>query len=205
MSGACQRARRSFWGDGNVPELDSDAGCTSLCIYWKLLHYTLKKHEWCCCSVTLSCLTLCDPTDCSTPGFPVLHHLPELAQTQHHWVSDAIQPHYNYTAWITLLCKLYLNEAVKRISVFLRPVKINRIYWGSAKCLREHRDRVYQLLRSWGHCQDKTEFMEQARNKVKLCKIKKQMYSWGEKKQIKQSGTMPTRHSQPPLKIQRKE
>ena len=34
----------------------------------------------CCCSVTRSCLTLCNPTDCSTPGFPVLHHLPEFAQ-----------------------------------------------------------------------------------------------------------------------------
>ena len=34
----------------------------------------------------------CDRMDCSTPGFPVLHHLPELAQTHVHWVSDAIQP-----------------------------------------------------------------------------------------------------------------
>ena len=39
-----------------------------------------------------SCPTLCDPMDCSTPGFPVLHHLPELAQTHAHWVGDAIQP-----------------------------------------------------------------------------------------------------------------
>ena len=39
---------------------------------------------------SLSCLTLCDPMDCSTPVFPVLHHLPELAQTHVHWVSDAI-------------------------------------------------------------------------------------------------------------------
>ena len=46
----------------------------------------------CCCSVALSCLTLCDPIDCSTPGFPVLHYLPEVAQTHVHWVSDAIQP-----------------------------------------------------------------------------------------------------------------
>ena len=37
-----------------------------------------------CCSVTKSCLTLCDPMDCSMPGFPVLHHLPELAQTHVH-------------------------------------------------------------------------------------------------------------------------
>ena len=32
----------------------------------------------CCCSVTQLCLTLCDPMVCSTPGFPVLHHLPNL-------------------------------------------------------------------------------------------------------------------------------
>ena len=32
------------------------------------------------------CLTLCNPIDCSTPGFPVLHYLPEFAQTQVHWV-----------------------------------------------------------------------------------------------------------------------
>jgi len=46
----------------------------------------------CCCSVAQSCSTLWDPMDCSTPGIPVLHHLPEPAQTHVHWVSDAIQP-----------------------------------------------------------------------------------------------------------------
>ena len=35
----------------------------------------------CCCSVIQSCLTLCNPMDCSMPGFPLLHHLLELAQT----------------------------------------------------------------------------------------------------------------------------
>ena len=35
---------------------------------------------------------LCDPMDCSTPGFPVHHQFPELAQTHVHWVTDAIQP-----------------------------------------------------------------------------------------------------------------
>ena len=44
------------------------------------------------CSVTQLCLTLCDPVDCSTPGFPVHHQLLELAQTHVHRVSDAIQP-----------------------------------------------------------------------------------------------------------------
>ena len=37
-------------------------------------------------------LTLCDPMDCSMPGFPVLYYLPEFAQTHVHWVSDTIQP-----------------------------------------------------------------------------------------------------------------
>ena len=46
----------------------------------------------CCCSVAQSCPTLCDPMDCSTPGFPVHHHRLELAQTHVHRVSDAIQP-----------------------------------------------------------------------------------------------------------------
>ena len=43
-------------------------------------------------SVTQSCLTLCDPLDCSMPGLPVHHQLPEFTQTYVHWVSDAIQP-----------------------------------------------------------------------------------------------------------------
>ena len=43
-----------------------------------------------CCSVTQSCLTLCDPMDCSTAGFPVLHHLPESVQILVHWVGDTI-------------------------------------------------------------------------------------------------------------------
>ena len=41
---------------------------------------------------SLSCVRLCDPMDCSTPGFPVHHQLPELAQTHMHRVGDAIQP-----------------------------------------------------------------------------------------------------------------
>ena len=41
---------------------------------------------------SLSRVWLCDPMDCSSPGFPVLHHLLEFAQTQVHWVGDAIQP-----------------------------------------------------------------------------------------------------------------
>ena len=43
-------------------------------------------------SVAQSCLTLCDPINCSTPGLPVHHQLPEFTQTYVHQVGDAIQP-----------------------------------------------------------------------------------------------------------------
>ena len=43
-------------------------------------------------SVAQSCPTLCNPMNCSTPGLPVHHQLPEFTQTHVHRVSDAIQP-----------------------------------------------------------------------------------------------------------------
>ena len=43
-------------------------------------------------SVTQSCPTLCDPMNCSTPGLPVHHQLPDFTQTDVHRVGDAIQP-----------------------------------------------------------------------------------------------------------------
>jgi len=54
-------------------------------------------HSWsnksiCCCRVIQSRLTLWDPLDRSTPGFPVLHSLLEFARTHVQWAGDAIQP-----------------------------------------------------------------------------------------------------------------
>ena len=42
-----------------------------------------------------SAMSVCDSMDCSTPGFPVLHHLPELPQTHVHGVDEAIQPSHS--------------------------------------------------------------------------------------------------------------
>ena len=59
---------------------------------WKgWLHPPSPLQRICTWFVVQSCLTLCDPTDCSMPGFPVHHQLPELAQTHVHRVGDAIQ------------------------------------------------------------------------------------------------------------------
>ena len=63
--------------------LAKSGSCRSCSLRKWGLHFT---------SVTQLCLTLCDPMNCSTPGFPVHHQLPEFTQTHVHWVSDAIQP-----------------------------------------------------------------------------------------------------------------
>ena len=61
----------------------------SVCIFSHLLQLS---------SVTQACPTLCDPMDCSTPGFPVPHQLPELAQTHVHQGDDAIQPSHSLSS-----------------------------------------------------------------------------------------------------------
>ena len=72
----------------------------SLCFIFLSLVMFLKTFvlffsPFCCCSIAKSYLTLCNPTDCSIPDFPVLHYLPEFAQTHVHWVNDTIQlPHH---------------------------------------------------------------------------------------------------------------
>ena len=55
-------------------------------------YHSLPQNIKLCCSVAQSSPTVCDPTVCSTPDFPVLYHLPELPQTHVNPVSDAIQP-----------------------------------------------------------------------------------------------------------------
>ena len=60
--------------------------------YWVGLPFSSPNEEGQFSSVTHSCPTLYDPMDCSIPGFPVHHQLPELAQTPVHRVSDDSQP-----------------------------------------------------------------------------------------------------------------
>ena len=53
---------------------------------------------------------LYNPVNCSMPGFPVLHHLPEFAQTRSHWVSDAIK-RLPTVSWILLFFRLWLMQS----------------------------------------------------------------------------------------------
>ena len=64
-------------------------GCLSHSLYPSSVQFS---------SVFQSCLTLCDPMDCSMPGFPVHHQLLELTQTHVHWVGEAIQPSHPWSS-----------------------------------------------------------------------------------------------------------
>ena len=72
------------WGDWEM-------NANGMEFLWEAMKYS-------CCLITKSCLTLCDPMEWSVLGFPVLHYLPEFAQTHVHWVSDAIPPSHPLSA-----------------------------------------------------------------------------------------------------------
>ena len=73
-----------------------------------------------CSSVTKSCPFFWDPMDCSTPGFSILHCLPEFAQTHIRWIGDAIQPSHPLSPLLLLpstfpSIKFFSNEPALRI------------------------------------------------------------------------------------------
>ena len=78
-------------------------------IFWDFV--AIVSRWW--CSVAQSCLTLCHLMDCSTPGFPVLHYLPQFTQTHVHWVDDAIQPSHAVTSFSSIfpIIRVFSSES----------------------------------------------------------------------------------------------
>ena len=77
-------------------------------------HIAVKGNQF--SSVAQSCLTLCDPMDCSMPGFPVHHQLLELAQTHVQQVSDLILCHpLLLLPSIVPSIRVFSNESILRI------------------------------------------------------------------------------------------
>ena len=86
----------------------------------------------CCCSVAELCLTLSDPMDCSMPGFPVLHYLPEFAQVHIHWVGDAIPSYATLFSFCVNYTAVTINEKTK-YKRSLPPLR-EAVWW-----VRQHR------------------------------------------------------------------
>ena len=98
-------------------------------------------------SVVQLCLTLCDPMDWSTPGFPVHHQLPELTQTNVHRVSDAIQPSppaFNLSQHQGLFQWVRLDEAQAGIKIARR--NINNLRYADDTTLMAESKELKSLL-----------------------------------------------------------
>ena len=76
------------------------------------------KHSVQFSSVALSCPTLCDPMNRSTPGLPVHHQLPESTQTHIHRVSDAIQPSHPLSSPFPPALNLSQHESFQMSQLF---------------------------------------------------------------------------------------
>ena len=85
-----------------------------MCSWLKLHPHILlrDKEAWEVAIQSLSCVRLCDPTDCSTPGSSVLHSLLELAQAHVLWDSDAIQPSHPMLSPFTLALNLSRHQGL---------------------------------------------------------------------------------------------
>ena len=76
------------------------------------------------------CLTLCDPLDCSTPGLPVHHQLPEITQTHVHWLSDAIQTFHPLSNSSPLAFNLSKHQGL--LKLVSSSHQVARVIWVSA-------------------------------------------------------------------------
>ena len=89
-------------------------------------------------------LTVCNPIDCSMPGFPVLHHLPEFAQTLVHWVSDAIQSSHPLLSFSPALnlSQLHFHVCLVNISLYGNTI----ICWSIHPCMDVYVASTFWLL-----------------------------------------------------------
>ena len=96
--------------------------------FFNSMYYLGRKLQSCCCSVAQLCPTLCNPMDCSTPDFPVLHHLQELVQIR----VKSVMPsnHLILCHPLLLLCRplLLLPSVFPSIRVFSNESAL-RIRW----------------------------------------------------------------------------
>ena len=74
--------------------------------------------RWSISSLAQLCPTLCDPMNCSTPGLPVHHQLPEFTQTHVNWVGDAIQPSHPLIPFSSCPQSLPASESFTRSQLF---------------------------------------------------------------------------------------
>ena len=94
----CKKCKRKSWNLACIIHNCDFYFCfkTEVCTSLSLIEAIIDPLHFC-CSVAKLCLTLRDSMNCSTPGFPVPHHLPEFAQVHVPCIGDAIQSSHPLT------------------------------------------------------------------------------------------------------------
>ena len=98
----------------------------NLTLYFTPLGMILMKHHFLVqfssvAPVAQSCLTLCDPMNCSMPGLPVQHQLPESTQTHVHRVGDAIQLSHPLSSHFPPAFNLSQHQGIPALSHLILP------------------------------------------------------------------------------------
>ena len=100
----------------SVYKLNKQSDNIHPCQFWSVC-YSMSSSNCCYLTHIQVCQTLCDPMDCSTPGLPVYHQLPEFTQTHVHWVGDAIN-HLILCCPLLLLPSIFPSIRVSSVSQF---------------------------------------------------------------------------------------
>ena len=105
----------------------------------------------CCCSVAKSCPTFWNAVNCRTPGFPVLHYLPEFAQTCVHWVGDATQPSHPLSSPSPPAFNLSQHQGLLQESEFQFPLParsplLSTLVWGPLEAFSSGRHLPSQSM-----------------------------------------------------------
>ena len=128
-------------------------------------------------SVIQSCPTLCGPMDCSMPGLPVHHQLPEFTHTHIHWVSEAIQPLHPLSSPSPLTFNLSQHQSLFESVLRIRWPK----YWSfsfSISPSNEYSGLIsfrmdwLDLLAGYGDCQN---FLWNEGPRVRVCQTHKKV------------------------------
>ena len=102
----------------------------------QIQNFSVELLSICCCSVTPSCLTLCDPRDCGMPGLPVPHHLRSFPKLKH------FNRFYRFKVHNLILFKVLLTKIVYSVK---SPQNCSSELFSVEKIIKIHNAQAFMV------------------------------------------------------------